>query len=461
MMENKDKRRIPLKWKWNLLITGATLILLVLFSLIVFNRVSNVLINQAKAGLNDQAVVINKQLGKYNQIDKQIKIGENYPQQRVSIYDPHGKLISGNRAYEQIKPIQSDRITIVNDQHNKRLVGLFLVKNTKTNKLICYLRISNKFNNYNKIRYKLLETLFIFVLIGVIIISILSYWLAAKLLLPMNEIQKNINVLKTDPDSDQRLEINSNDELSDLGVVFNGMIDQTQRYIHQQQQFVEDVSHELRTPVAVIQGHLKLLLRWGKDDPKVLAESLNASLQETKRMESLVTEMLDLSRAEQIEINYGNEIANVNEVVNQVYNDFKMLHDDFTFTFDDDTYYESYIKIYRNHLEQLLIILLDNAIKYSETRKEIHLSLSSNTNMVSISVQDFGEGISKENLDKVFDRFFRVDKARSRNKGGNGLGLAIANRLVKAYQGDISIESSVGYGTIFQVSFPILKQDPK
>jgi signal transduction histidine kinase len=239
------------------------------------------------------------------------------------------------------------------------------------------------------------------------------------------------------------------------------MLDQTRRYIDQQQQFVEDVSHELRTPVAVIQGHIDMLLRWGKDDPEVLEESLKASLQETKRMKSLVSEMLDLSRAEQIELNYGEEITNITEVFEQVYNDFKMIHPDFTFTFDDDTDDHVYVQIYRNHLEQVLVILLDNAIKYSAKRKEVHMSLSTSMSMVNIAIQDFGEGISQEDINKVFNRFYRVDKARSRDKGGNGLGLSIAHRLIEAYHGNISIESSLGYGSIFQINLPILKNMPQ
>lgn len=94
---------------------------------------------------------------------------------------------------------------------------------------------------------------------------IFAYILAQELLRPINQIQKTINEVKSDPDSDARIPaFRSNDELTDLAELLNGMLDQTQRYIDQQEQFVEDVSHELRTPVAVIQGHMEMLLRWGK-----------------------------------------------------------------------------------------------------------------------------------------------------------------------------------------------------
>ena len=235
------------------------------------------------------------------------------------------------------------------------------------------------------------------------------------------------------------------------------MLDRMQRYLDQQSQFVSDVSHELRTPVAIIQGHLEMLQRWGKDDPQVLDDSLAASLVETKRMKNLVQEMLDLSRAEQVEINFRDQRTVVNDVVHQVFNNFKMLYPDFTFTLDDDVDEKISVNIYRDHLEQVLVILCDNAVKYSGERKEIHLTLSRGMNTVEIGVQDFGEGIAPEDAQRVFDRFYRVDKARSRKKGGNGLGLSIAQRLVEGYHGSISLESSLGAGSLFKVVLPIIE----
>src|SRR5699024_9773772 len=141
-------------------------------------------------------------------------------------------------------------------------------------------------------------------------------------------------------------------------------------------------------PVAVVEGHLKLLNRWGKDDPEILEESLQASLQETGRMKSLVQEMLDLSRAGQVGIHYTNELTAVKEVIRQTYNNFSMIHPDFEFILDDELKPEMYVNIHRNHLEQILIILLDNAVKYSTNRKEVHLSASAEEGEVHIAIQD-------------------------------------------------------------------------
>ena len=256
-------------------------------------------------------------------------------------------------------------------------------------------------------------------------------------------------------------EYNYKDELVELSEMFNGMLDRMERYVEQQQQFVEDVSHELRTPVAIIQGHLEMLNRWGKDDPKVLDNSIKASLQEINRMKSLVQEMLDLSRAEQVEIQFANEVTDVKEVGMLVYSNFKMIHPEFTFVMDCDLKEATKVQIYRNHLEQILIILMDNAVKYSTNRPEVHMSLAKTSRYAQIVVQDFGEGISQENASKIFDRFYRVDKARSRDKGGNGLGLAIAHRLIEGYHGKMTVESVLGQGSVFRISLPLIREEEK
>ncbi|GHP12903.1 two-component sensor histidine kinase [Lentilactobacillus fungorum] len=488
--DNRTKRKVSLKWKWAFFTSLGVLAIVVIFSVLLFNRFTNVLLQQEKIHINDTLTTVSSRLSNYQSplskrdVDRYLQpnisngsstaannqtgsdniysdaLIVNFSRDNilVNVYDVNRKqLFESRNAPVKFRSTDKRKITVTKYQGKKALVGTEPLLSKKNGSLVGYAQVTDQLGDYRRTTGKLLAILIILVLISVIIAMVFAYLLAAELLRPINEIQRTINQVKRDPDSDARVpELKTNDELADLAALLNGMLDQTKRYIDQQQQFVEDVSHELRTPVAVIQGHIEMLLRWGKDDPEVLSESLNASLQETKRMKSLVAEMLDLSRAEQIEINYGEEITNVNDVFKQVYNDFKMIHPDFTFTFDDDTQGSVYVKIYRNHLEQVLVILLDNAIKYSTKRKEVHLSLATSMSMVNIAVQDFGEGISQADKEKVFNRFYRVDKARSRNKGGNGLGLSIAHRLIEAYHGNISIESSLGYGSIFQVNLPII-----
>ncbi|MBG9980061.1 sensor histidine kinase [Facklamia lactis] len=299
-------------------------------------------------------------------------------------------------------------------------------------------------------------------LLAAIIHLILSLGLAFILsnffLRPLSYVNNTLDLLEEDNLSEVRvMKPRSNDEWSDLSLHVNRLLDKIDLYVRNQKQFVEDVSHELRTPVAIVEGHLKMLNRWGKQDTDILEESIAASLQEITRMKDLVQEMLDLSRADHVDIDYKDEITEIVSTTRQVFNNFTMLYPDFQFYIDserDDE--EIYVKMFRNHYEQILIILLDNAVKYSTDRKEIHLSLSQGISKVQIAVQDFGEGMTEEDKERVFARFYRVDKARSRHKGGNGLGLSIAKQLVEGYKGIIRVESVYQHGSIFYIEFPII-----
>ncbi|GAA6113238.1 MAG: HAMP domain-containing histidine kinase [Apilactobacillus sp.] len=492
---SSNRRWFSLKWKWSIGSAIIIFVILSIFSFLIYNRFSDVLLHQENARTVESDVTISSRLSHVNQPLDFEKVNDVLSPNNnlkgatpnngmamnvysdsiytnlfskdivVSVYNNQSEpIFSSKKSPKKIykfQPVES-RKSVITRSDGKTVLVLDspIYSSDKMHALIGYLRVVDSMSDYNLYINKLAGILFVILIIGIFFSAALSYFLSSYMLRPIRIISNTIHSVKESPETDSRVpKLTQNDELTDLGDLFNDMIDTMQRYIDQQQQFVEDVSHELRTPVAVIQGHLDMLSRWGKDDPEVLDESIKSSIYEINRMKSLVQEMLDLSRAEQVEINYGNKTTDVQDVVHQQYNDFKMIHPDYEFILDDDIDDETIVQIYRNHLEQILIILLDNAVKYSKQRKEIHISLSRKYRYVDIAVQDFGEGLSQESINKIFNRFYRVDKARSRNQGGNGLGLSIAKRLVEAYNGQINVESSAGYGSIFTISFPILSKD--
>ena len=296
-------------------------------------------------------------------------------------------------------------------------------------------------------------------LVHLVLAAIMAGALSTHFLKPLNYVNDTLDLMEGDSLSKVRvMKPRSNDEWSDLSVHVNKLLDKIDLYVRNQKQFVEDVSHELRTPVAIVEGHLKMLDRWGKEDKEILEESISASLQEITRMKVLVQEMLDLSRADHVDVDYKNEKTEIISAMRQIYNNFVMLYPDFDIYLDSEKDSEAiYVNMFRNHFEQILIILLDNAVKYSRDRKEIHISLSRGVGKVEIAVQDFGEGMKEEDKKRVFARFYRVDKARSRNQGGNGLGLSIAKQLVEGYKGSIRVESVYKHGSIFYIEFPIME----
>ena len=329
---------------------------------------------------------------------------------------------------------------------------------SRTNRLLIgHLQIINRMAKLTEMK-KQLQKLYIQLLIMEALVAIgLAYFISRLISKPIEQIHDIIASINEDNIDSKRLIIpKKNDEFAVVSQQFNELLDKISFYISQQKHFVEDVSHELRTPVAIVEGHLKLLNRWGKDDPEVLEESLEASLAEIKRMKTLVQEMLDLSRAPQVREQYKDATAEVVDTLTQIVSNFKVLYPDFTFVFDIDSKADLLSPIYRNHFEQVIIILLDNAVKYSTNRKEIIVSLSTVADQVEIGIQDFGMGLSEEDKKKVFSRFYRVDKARSRERGGNGLGLSIAKELIEGYNGSISLTSHLDRGTVFKVKLPIV-----
>ncbi|MCO0832636.1 HAMP domain-containing histidine kinase [Fructobacillus sp. W13] len=287
-------------------------------------------------------------------------------------------------------------------------------------------------------------------------IFLLSFFLAKFFVRPVKRLSKVMEAFEENPRTKHRMaRITYNQELDQLGQLLNQTMDQVQSLIGAQQEFVSDVSHELRTPVAIVKGHLNLLNRWGKDDKEVLEDSLTSSLAEINRMETLVNEMLQLTRAEKMTVSADVEKTAVAPVLKRVYHEFELLHPEFVWTLDNTVNDKAAIAIRPDHLEQLLIILLDNAVKYSKDRKEVHLALARAGSWLEIGVQDFGQGIGPEDIDRVFDRFYRVDKAREHQVGGNGLGLSIVKKMVSAYGGRVEVESALGSGSSFRLSFPM------
>ena len=361
-----------------------------------------------------------------------------------------GELI-GNESKTQIKKLKNGQ-TIFQ-------TSMPIISN-KSRVLIGYLAITNRLDNLKQLKEELNQLALSILFVSAIIAIVLGYLLSNQMTKPIKKIQEIISSISEENISTKRIKVSEkNDEFAIVSEHFNELLDKISFYIEQQKHFVEDVSHELRTPVAIVEGHLKLLNRWGKDDPEVLEESLQASLVELQRMKTLVQEMLDLSRAPQVKEQYKDATTNVTEVAKQVVHNFRVLYPEFTFTFDDDLKRDLWIPIYLNHLEQVVIILMDNAVKYSLDRKEIILSLSKGEEHVEIAVQDFGMGMKEEDLKKVFSRFYRVDKARSRERGGNGLGLSIAKELIESYDGEISVTTLLNHGSIFKITLPLTKKD--
>lgn len=209
-----------------------------------------------------------------------------------------------------------------------------------------------------------------------------------------------------------------------------------------QTEFVQNAAHELRTPLTIIQAKQELLLQ--EPESKIIdkSEDINIMLKETKRLTKLIKELMVLAMADSNELKMHKEKINIDNLIKEIiipYKDFAEMQEK---QINLDLNYGKEANIDRNKINQLLVIILDNAIKYTTEKDTITVKTYSKEGKCVIEVADTGIGISKEAAKHVFDRFYREDKARSREKGGTGLGLSIAHTIVKLHGGSIKITSN-------------------
>lgn len=217
-------------------------------------------------------------------------------------------------------------------------------------------------------------------------------------------------------------------------------------------QFVANVSHELKTPLTSIKGFAETLKE--VDDNTTKEKFLDIINDEAERLTRLINDILILSSIENAE-EIILEPVNLNREINNVYNLMKNIADKKNIKINIVGEEIECIYSDKDRIKQMMINLIDNAIKYSEPNTSIIISKSEKNNNIILSVKDEGVGISREHLDRLFERFYRVDKARSRNQGGTGLGLAIVKHIVIGFNGTIDVESELGKGSKFTIIIPI------
>jgi len=243
------------------------------------------------------------------------------------------------------------------------------------------------------------------------------------------------------------------DELGQLTATFNATLERLERLFNAQRRFVADVSHELRTPLTTIQGNLDLIKRMGPDPT-----SMEAMTSEIGRMSRLVGDLLLLARADSGNLPMSETVVELDTLVLEVFRQARILGSQLQIKL-------GLIEPIRVHgdsdrLKQLLLNLVTNAIKYTPAGGTVIMSLSVHEGLALVKVTDTGVGIPANDLPMIFDRFYLVDKARSREMGGTGLGLSIAQWIAQSHQGRILAESTEGSGSTFTLQLPALDTEP-
>lgn len=244
--------------------------------------------------------------------------------------------------------------------------------------------------------------------------------------------------------------------ISGLVVVLHDVTEQ-EKTEEERRQFVSNVSHELRTPLTSVRSYLEALDEGAWEDKEVAPEFIHVTLVETDRMIRMINDLLNLSRMDSGNQPMNLEFVNFNELVDYILDRFDMMVTNQEKKYKivrDFTERELWVEIDTDKIMQVIDNIMNNAIKYSPDGGTITVHLMETHNNIVLGITDEGLGIPKKDLDKVFERFYRVDKARARKQGGTGLGLAISKEVMKAHGGSIWVESTEGKGSTFYISLP-------
>jgi heavy metal sensor kinase len=294
----------------------------------------------------------------------------------------------------------------------------------------------------------------------VLVFSTIGGWFLARASLhPVDEITRTAQDI-TASNLSRRLPVpSSDDEIRRLSDTLNDMISRLESSFERVRQFTADASHELRTPLTIMTGELELALRQ-KKTPEEYQEVLSSALQEVLRLSRVVESLLLLSRADMGKISLHLEPTNLTEMLADLADAASVLGDSKTIYITFRPSADVWVNADRAKLYQMFLNLVDNAVKYTPSGGMISITVHRDNNFAEVRVRDTGIGISEENQKKIFDRFYRVDKARSRELGGVGLGLSIVQWTVEAHDGTIDVESVPGQGSTFLVRLPLYNTQP-
>ena len=282
-----------------------------------------------------------------------------------------------------------------------------------------------------------------------------GYWLSRRALAPVDALVRTAREVSGTNLSSRLQKLETGDELQRLSDTLNEMLDRIESAFQRVTQFTADASHELRTPVSLIRTEAELALRRSRGEAEY-KESLRHILLEAERTTALIEQLLSMARADSGREALHLEPIDLRQTLHSVVDSWQqvatMRNLQFSANLDSP---DSSVMGDETMLRRLADILLDNAFKYTPSPGSVHLSLDAKGESAIITVRDSGVGIAQEDQGKIFERFYRVDKARSRAQGGVGLGLAIAQWIVTQHGGSIHVESRPGQGAVFCVELPM------
>ena len=281
-----------------------------------------------------------------------------------------------------------------------------------------------------------------------------GHWLSRRALSPVDALVRTARDVSGASLNSRLQKLDTGDELQRLSDTLNEMLDRIEASFRRITEFTADASHELRTPVSLMRTEAELALRRSRGEAEY-KESLRHILLEAERTTALIEQLLALARADSGRETLHMQPVDLRAILRGVVESWRQMAEIRNLQFSANIAAEdSLVMGDEAALRRVADILLDNAFKYTAQPGSVELSLEQKGDRVVMTVRDSGIGIAEQDKEKIFERFYRVDKARSREQGGAGLGLAIAHWIVAQHRGSIAVESKPGQGSVFRLEFP-------
>jgi heavy metal sensor kinase len=373
----------------------------------------------------------------------------------IQVWDSDGTLVASSEMLRDVdKPFDSIGLSTMDpswreiDSRNGPLLALTQPIIHKDGRWVGSIQLVAPMGAINDVLSRLVRVMIAVAIVALLLSFMVGTVIAGQALQPIDIISNAAKHITDADDLSKRVPYDGPpDELGQLTNTFNATLERLERLFLVQRRFVADVSHELRTPLTTIQGNLDLIKRMG-NDPQSLADIDS----EVKRMTRLVGDLLLLAQADSGRLPLRETIVDLESLMIEVYNQLRMISQEVEIKIIELEPVR--VKGDTDRLKQLLINLITNAIKYTSPAGKVGLSVTNRDGYAWISVSDTGIGIPEEDLPHIFDRFYRVDKARDRKMGGFGLGLSIVSWIVEAHHGKITATSQEGRGSTFTVQLP-------
>ncbi len=425
--------------------------------------------------MKSQVLVLNESLG--HTFDE----AENYEdtvykfasllQSRITIIDSKGKVLLDSEADAETLENHLEREELAKSRNSSNRLGTAFRFSDSVKKDLVYVVYRTSKNNYVRVARDLdfvEETIFevrliflLTLLISSIIFSFSVIYLSKRISLPLIELTGTAKQIEA---GNYEIEIKSDSD-NEIGILANSLnlmvktlrqkISDLERLQQIRKDFVGNASHELRTPIAAIKGFTESLIEGALENPEITKKFLERTQANVKRLEIIVDDLLELTQLEGGNREFSPRFYNVVESIRETTLDFEKVAEEkgLSLHFKNELPLKVEFLADKNQMEKVVANFVDNAIKYTNSGKII-VSLSQVDNFLVISIKDTGIGIPESHIDRIFERFYRVDKSRSRRLGGSGLGLSIVKHIIENHNGKIEVSSELGRGTEFKVYVP-------